>query len=197
MRKQLSYEIAISGISTALAVSCIVLSFYLPVMTLTFYALSGIVLMLPLIVESLRGVILTFLASAILGFLFTNYIAILPFIFIFGSGTIVMYICEKYFNKKLYFSIPVKIVFINLALFGIYSLMGFEQIAGVLARIGINAMYIWIALIATTIYLAYDFLLQKILHYLKRRMSKLLKNRINNDKNIGNGDPDDNDPFDN
>lgn len=175
MKKVLSYEIALAGIGTALAVICIVLSYYLPVMTLSFYALSGIFLMLPLIQKKLRSGILAFVASGILGFVFTNYIAILPYLFIFGSGVIIMYVCLVYLKKYWYISIPIKIVFVNLGLFGMYKLMGFDNFIYVFDWIGISPTYIWIALIATPIYLAYDYLLQRIFLYLANRFNKRFK----------------------
>lgn len=177
-----SFEITLSGVSAALTIICIVLSYYLPVMTLTFHALSGIMLMLPLVIKSGRGAILTYIASIILGFLFTNILAILPFAFIFGSGTLVMYFCSKYLNKKWFFIIPVKIIFINLGLFGIYKLIGFGAFAAAFNRIGINPNYFWAALIATPVYIIYDYLLQNLFKYIRQRMRKIFKNQIPQDK---------------
>lgn len=175
IKKDLSHEIALSGMGTALTVICIVLSYYIPVMTLTLYALSGITLMLPLIKNKLRSGLLCYVASGILGLLFTNYFAILPFALLFGSGSLVMYVCLKYLPKKWFLSIPIKIVFANLGLFGIYKLMGLESITGIFEWVGISPKYIWIALIFTPLYIAYDYLLQRVFRYLRARFNKRLK----------------------
>lgn len=177
-----SFEITLSGVSTALTVICLVISRYLSVMQLSFYALSGIMLMLPLVVKSERGAILTYVASTILGLLFTDIFNILPFIAIFGLGTLVMYFCSKYLNKKWFLSLPIKIVFINIGLFIIYQFLGFTAFYQALERLGIKENYFWIVFPATFIYLLYDYLLQNIFKYIKSRMRKIFKKYIPQDK---------------
>lgn len=175
IKKDFSYDVALAGIGTALTVICIVLSYYVPVMTLTVYALSGITLMLPLLRDKLRSGLLTYFASGALGLLFTNYIAVLPFALLFGSGTLMMYICLKYLPKKWYISIPLKVVLANLGLFCVYKVMGLEQVIGILEWVGISPRYIWIALIFTPLYLAYDYLMQRVFRYLRARFNKHFK----------------------
>ncbi len=175
VKKDISYEIALAGIGTALTVICIVLSYYIPVMTLTLYALSGISLMLPLLKNRMRGGLLCYAASGALGLLLTNYIAIIPFVFLFGSGILIMYACIRYLPKKWFLSIPIKIVTANLGLFGIYKIIGLESVIGIFEWTGISPKYIWIALIFTPLYIAYDYLMQRVFRYFSARFNKRFK----------------------
>lgn len=123
MKKITSKEIALSGIAAAFAVIAVVLSYYVSVLTLAFYALASVALMLPLLAESGRGCVLAYLASAGLSFLFVGYIHVLPYLMMFGPYTILFYYLRKYL-KKPYFCIPIKVAFADLSFLAVFYATG-------------------------------------------------------------------------
>jgi len=123
MKRITSKEIALSGISAAFAVIAVVLSYYVTVLTLVFYAFASVALMLPLLAESGRGSVLAYAASVGLGFLFVGYIAVMPYVIMFGPYTILFYYLRKYL-KKVYFCLPIKVAFANLSFLATFYAIG-------------------------------------------------------------------------
>ena len=123
MKRITSKEIALSGISAAFAVIAVVLSYYVTVMTVAFYALASVALMLPLLGDSGRGTILAYVASVGLGFLFVGYIAVMPYVIMFGPYVILFYYLRKYL-KKIYFCLPIKVAFADLSFLATFYAVG-------------------------------------------------------------------------
>ena len=124
MKKRItSKEIALSGIAAAFAVIAVVLSYYVTVLTLAFYALASVALTLPLLADSGRGCVLAYAASVGLSFLFVGYIFVMPYVIMFGPYTILFYFLRKYL-KKIYFCLPIKVAFANLSFLATYHAVG-------------------------------------------------------------------------
>ncbi len=172
-RKRLSFELSLAGISAALAIIFLVLAYYTRLAALACYALAGFSLCLPLYVESLRSTALAYVVSALLGFLFTNYIFAMPFILIFGPHIVLSAVCGKYLRKKWYFTIPIKIVFINIVLFAVFKICGLDSVFDLMAKVGISAKYLWVALIGTPLFIGYDYLIQGVYSFFGRRLYRV------------------------
>lgn len=171
-RRRATFELTLAGVSTALAVIFLVIAYYVNLAVLACYALAGISLCLPLYVDSLRSCALSYVATSLLGFLFSNYLFMMPFILIFGLHIIVFALCKKFLKNKWYFAIPIKVVFVNLALFGVFSICGLDSIFRFMESVGIEGKYLYLALIGTPLFIAYDFLFQGVYSFFGRRLDK-------------------------
>ena len=123
MKRITAREIALSGIAAAFAVIAVVLSRFVAVMTLTFLALSSVALTLPLMRDSVRGAVFAYLATVGLGFLFVQYIGVMPFVIIFGPYPILNYYLRKYLKKR-WIILPIEIAFANLSFLACYYAIG-------------------------------------------------------------------------
>lgn len=86
MRKITSHEIALSALACALATIFLTIGVYSEVLLFTGYLLSSVALMLPLAKQSMRGYILSYIATCLLALLFNlgRFFDVLPFIVFFG-----------------------------------------------------------------------------------------------------------------
>ena len=177
MKKITGKEIALSGITTALTVIAVVLSHFVGVLTLTFLALSSVTLTLPMMADSLRGSILAYVAAAGLCFLFVGYVAVMPFILIFGLYPILDYILRKYLKKRL-FVLPIEILFVILAFVATAYAIGLTladfPIVDSLPAWG-KCLVIAAGLIAVTV--VFHFAFTMLYDALKRRLSGVLKRK--------------------
>ena len=175
MKRITSKEIALSGIAAALAVIAVVLSYYVTVLTLAFYALSSVALTLPLLADSGRGSILAFAASVGLAFLFVGYIHVMPYILLFGPYTILFYYLRKYL-KKIYFCLPIKVVYVNLAFLATYHAVGLTladfPIMDSLPNWG---KYVLIYVVLTAAFVVFDFAFASLFDTLSERFGGRLR----------------------
>lgn len=173
-RKKIAFEVSIAGITTAFIVIALLGANYSPVAKLSFFALAGVALMLPLIAGSFWGSVMAYLAGGALSLIFSP-VNVVPFAFIFGLQVIVMYLCKKYLKNKWYICIPIKLVLFNIALFGVFKLYGLDSIINVFERFNLEFKYVYAALIASPLYIVYDYALQYVYRWLGRRLVKIVK----------------------
>ena len=171
-RRRATFELTLAGVSTALAVIFLVIAYYVNLAVLACYALAGISLCLPLYVDSLRSLVLAYVATSLLGFLFSNYLFMMPFILIFGLHIIVFALCKKFLKNKWYFAIPIKVVFVNIALYGVFAICGLDSIFQLMESVGVEGKYLYLALIGTPLFIAYDFLFQGVYSFFGRRLDR-------------------------
>lgn len=173
-RKRLTFELALSGIATALSLVCTVLYYYSPFAKISFLALAAVALLLPLTAGHVRGAALSYVATSGLAIAIVGPVAALPFIFIFGWQPVVLGVCDRYLKKKWYISLPIKAVLFNAGLFGTYTLYGLgDSVNNALERIGWAPAYWLIAILATVLFLAYDYLMWWVYRWLSRRLDKV------------------------
>ena len=165
-----SYVIALSGISTALAVAFVMLAVYIEPMTISFYVMSAVSMMLPLTKGSYKGSLLACVATIILTVSIAT-IKALPFAIFFGPYTIVSVLLSK--KLKWYFALPIKICWFNLVLYILYLVTGLLVID--FDALGFTLEYWAIALIGTVIFIAYDFLMQYVFRVLTYVVEKRIK----------------------
>ena len=177
MKKIAAKEVALSGVTAALAVIAVVLSYYIAPATLAFYAIASVCLSLPLIAGSGRGSILAYVASAALSFLFVGYVHFLPYVLMFGPYPILFYYLRKYL-KKTYFCLPIKIVFANGSFFACFFLTSLTlEDFPILDALPTYAKYLVLALGLTLAFVVFDFGFTALFQTLEARFGKLLAPR--------------------
>lgn len=177
MEKISGKEIALSGITAAFAVITVVLSHFVSVLTLTFLALSSVVLTLPMMVDSLRGSVFAYVAAAGLSFLFVGYVAAMPFILIFGLYPILDHILWKYLKKRV-FVLPIEVLFANLSFLATFYAIGLTlgdfPIVDTLPDWG---KYLVIYVGVTVAFVIFHFAFTLLYDLLKKRLAPVLKKK--------------------
>ena len=163
--------------TAALAIIAVVLSHFVGVMTLTFLAVSSVVLTLPMMGGSFRGAVLAYVAAAGLSFLFVGYIAVMPFVIIFGPYPLLGYLLRKYLKKRL-FVLPIEIVFANGAFLACYFAIGLTladfPLVDTLPAAGKWAV---ILVLLTAVFVVFHFAFTTLYDLLEKRLSRVFKNR--------------------
>lgn len=172
--KKVAFEISIAGITTAFIVIALLGANYSPVAKLSFFAIAGVSLTLPLIAGSFWGTVMAYLAGGALSLIFSP-VNVVPFAFIFGLQVIVMHLCKRFLKNKWYICIPIKLILFNVALFGVFKLYGFDSIIHAFERFGWEFKYVYAALICSPLYVLYDYAVQYVYRWLGRRLIKLVK----------------------
>ena len=175
MKRITSKEIALSGISAAFAVIAVVLSYYVSLMTLVFYALASVALLLPILGESGRGAILAYAASVGLGFLFVGYIAVMPYVIMFGPYTMLFYYLRKYLKKEL-FCLPIKVLFANLSFLATFYAVGLTLADfPILDRFPVWGRYVAIYVVLTVAFIVFDLAFGRLYDLLSSRFGGKLR----------------------
>ncbi len=163
-----SYVIALSGISCALALICVVGSIFVEFMNLTFAVLAAIFVSMPLTQKSWVGGMLSYISTSIFAFLIGNINA-LPFILFFGAYAIIQWSIEE----KLYPLLKNKIVKYSVgyilklgyfeAVMAIYWFL-FNALIPSFVLFGktIKLTYLIIALAGIPIFLLYDLMMHLV-----------------------------------
>ena len=163
-----SHIIALSGISCAMALICVVGSIYVEFMTLTFAVLAAVFVQMPLTQKYWVGGILSYVATSILAFVIGN-INSLPFILFFGAYAIIQWgLEEKLYplikNKILRYTTgyAIKIIYFE-AIIAIFWFL-FNALIPVLTIFGkeIKLTYLIISLATIPVFLLYDLLMHLV-----------------------------------
>jgi len=174
MKKITAKEIALSGITAAFAVIAVVLSRFVSVMTVSFLALSSVVLTLPLMRDSVRGTVFAYLATVGLGFLFVGYISVMPFVIIFGPYPVLNYYLRKYLKKRV-FILPIEIAYANLSFLACYYAIGLKlsdfPIVDTLPNWG---KYLLIYGVLTLVFILFHFAFCALYDLLRARLSRVI-----------------------
>lgn len=174
-RKRRTFTLTISALAAALALGFLTLAAYSPFGNISLLALSAVALLLPLTIGQGYGCLLAYIAAGGLGVLCVgNPLGVLPFVLLFGLQPVIMALAEKWKNKW-YISLPVKALHFNLALWGISALYGFGNTVNALfAQLNSEPIYWVIAVVGTLLWLCYDYMMQMLLRWLKRRLHKVV-----------------------
>ena len=170
-RKSLTLEIALSGISAALALICTVLYYYLPVAKLSCLVLSAVALTLPLCVNKVRGCALAYVAAGGLSLLILSPVAVVPYALLFGWQPVVMGFCKRYLPRKPYLTIPLKVLLFNAGMYGVFALYGLgDTLDNILSRFALSPAYWVIALVGSVLWVGYDYLMQWVWRWIAKRL---------------------------
>ena len=175
MRKITGKEIALSGITAAFAVVAVVLSRYVDILSLTFLAISSVVLTLPLMTDSLRGTILAYVAAAGLSFPLAGYVNVMPFILMFGPYPILDYILWKYLKKRI-FVLPIEVAFADLSFLATFYAIDitFKDFP-IIDSLAPWKKYLVVYVGLSVIFVLFHFAFTALYAVLKKRLAPILK----------------------
>lgn len=172
-QKRLAFELTLSAVSVAFVLVFLVGAQFSPVMKLTFFALAGISLLLPCIAESFWGLLMSFIAGGSLAIIFSP-VNVVPFAMFFGLQVILMYVSKRWLKNKWFVCIPLKVIVLEVGIFGIFKLYGISYIENVFTRFGWTYSYWMVLLITIPIVIAYDYLMQYGLKFLSLRLNGIV-----------------------
>lgn len=173
-RQRVIYEVALGGVSAAIATLLVSLSVVVKYGTIGFFVAACVAIMIPLSQKYYFASVASYIASSLISFAITgDFFAVSGYVVYFAPMAILSGILiEK--RVKWYISLPVKAVYINLALAFLYYVAGNIMISADL--IG-EIPYYAIAIVGTVVLLAVDVLLYYVYLYVKKRTEKVLRKR--------------------
>ncbi|MBR2481109.1 MAG: hypothetical protein IKB56_07395 [Clostridia bacterium] len=179
MKRFSSKKIALAGISSAIALIAVILSFYLPNLSMSFNLLATVGIMLPLTQKYYREAILSYVAVCALGGIFAN-IHILPFVLVGGFYTIVTIVMDDHKEKvKWYISYPIKVVYACFVFFVLYYLTDIFFVNFSALNISTDnkaLLYVILNLIFVAVFIIYDALLLWGYHWAIPQVERITKN---------------------
>lgn len=177
MKKITAREVALSGITAGLAVGAVVLSYFVGVLTLTFLALASVILTLPMMADSLRGSVFAYVAASALSFLFVGYVAVMPFVLMFGLYPIVDHLLRKYLKKRV-IVLPLEIVFANLSFVATYFAIGLTvNDFPIVDKLPDWGKFLVLFVLLTAVFIIFHFAFTALYDLLERRLSPVLKKK--------------------
>lgn len=173
-RKEAIYQLALAGISAAIALLFVGLSVLVRFSTVAFYIAAGGALMVPLTKKYYLSSIFAYVVSGALGFLIAGDIyTVIGYIAYFGPMAIITgTLCNL--NCKWYIAYPIKIIYMNGALALLY--FGLKTII-IDSSIADKIPYVVIALVGTIILLVIDIIVQMLYKKLVPLMQKFLREK--------------------
>ncbi len=176
-----SHIIALSGISCAMALICVVGSIYVEFMTLSFAVLAAVCIQMPLTQKYWLGGILSYVATSIIAFLIGNINA-LPFILFFGAYTIIQWTVEQKLYKlikskilKYTIGYAIKIAYFEIIIAIFWFLFNAIIPTFVLFGKTIKLTYLIISLAGIPLFLIYDLLMHLIFKNFTYIINKIIK----------------------
>lgn len=179
MKRFSSKKIALAGISSAIALIAVILSFYIPNLSLSFNLLASVGIMLPLTQKYYREAILAYVAVCALGGIFAN-IHILPFVLVGGAYTIATVAMDNHKDKvKWYISYPIKVVYACFVFFVLYYLTDIFFVNFSAFNISTEnkaLLYFLLNLIFVAVFIIYDALLLWGYHWSVPYVERITRN---------------------
>lgn len=163
-----SFELALSAISCAIAVICLLLGFFSDFLLASGYLFGIIALMLPLSKQFYKGAFLAYAGTVILALIMgaaVRFWDLVPFIMFFGLHPLINSLQIK-FNINKWLAYIIKAVWFDFTLWVSYILVFNGIVGGAQADLAIfqfiNENILWIIFIGGTImFFAYDYLIFK------------------------------------
>lgn len=175
MRKITSHEIALSGLSCAIATALLTIGIYSEILLLSAYLVASIALMLPLSKQSWWGFSLAYLGTCILTFIFTSwkFFDLLPFIMFFGLHPLINELQLKIkINRWVAFAI--KAAWFDGAMYLIWRFI-FEMTTTITF---LDKYMIWVILIGgTAFFLLYDYVAFKWRGIVNKLVARITGNK--------------------
>ena len=179
MKKLTGKDVALSGISAALAIIFVIGAIYISFATLPLYILGALAISLPLIKKNIISAILSYVVASLVAF-FVGNIRMLPFIMFYGLYAIIEWLLDFYLyekidmNKwiKIAINVVIKIGYFALVFWGLYALMNLT-----LADFSVLDIEWTMPLLVFTclvLFALYDLLYREVF----KLMQKLLEKRI-------------------
>lgn len=179
-RSEIIYEVALGGIASAMALLLVWLSVVVPYGTIALYVFASIALLVPLTQKYYIATISAYIVSSLLAFAIVGDILLISgYVVYFAPMSIISGIMlEK--KVKSYITIPVKVVYIGLAIAFLYYVAGSIVVSDKL----FDKVPFWaVEIVGMVALLAIDFLMGYVYQSIKNKVSKVLRKRANNDEN--------------
>lgn len=179
-RSEIIYEVALGGIASAMALLLVWLSVVVPYGTIALYICASIALIVPLTQRYYFATISAYIISSLLAFAIVGDILLISgFVVYFAPMTIISGVmAEK--KVKWFVLIPVKVVYIGLALAFLYYVAGTIMISEKV----ISDVPFWaVELVGIVVLLALDYLMGYVYGGIKRKVSAVIRKRVNKDDN--------------
>lgn len=176
-RQEAIYQLALAGISSAVALLFVWLSVIVRFSTIAFYVAASIAIMVPLTKRYYLAGFFAYGVSAALGFVIAGDIyTVAGYVAYFGPMALITGImCNR--NVKWYIALPVKIVYMNGALALLYFVCHTIMIdASIMDKID----YWVIAIVGTVALVLIDYVLQFVYRRLIPVVEKVLRGREKN-----------------
>lgn len=116
---------------------------------------------------------MSFIAGGALAIIFSP-VNVVPFAMFFGLQVILMYVSKRWLKNKWFICIPLKVVVLEVGIFGIFKLYGISYIENVFNNFGWNYSYWYVLLITIPFVIAYDYFMQYGLKFLSRRLNGIV-----------------------
>lgn len=190
-RSEIIYEVALGGISSAMALLLVWLSVIVPYGTIGFYVAACCALLVPLTQKYYIATISAYIVSSLLAFAIVGDILLISgYVVYFAPMSIISGVMlEK--KVKPYISYPVKVVYIGLALAFLYYVAGTIMISKDI----IGEVPFWaVELVGIVALLLVDFLMGYVYKAIGKKVSKVLRKRQKQQGESEEDDTDDN-PF--
>lgn len=162
-----SKNITFCALFGALQIVFLLCAKYLEVITVTFYVLTSLALMMPFTQKMYKEGVLTYVAISILSVFLVGIPECFIYIFISGGYTL-LFVLLRTKNVKIYFSLPIKIIFANLVLIFFYFLFSsFIHLDLSKLNAGLNNIEFYhYAILVTILVILYDFVISFCYRYL-------------------------------
>ena len=163
-----SSELALSAISCAVAVICLLLGFWSDFLLATGYLMGIIALMVPLSKQFFKGEILAYIGTVILTFILgaaARFWDLVPFIMFFGLHPLINALQIR-FKVNRWLALAVKAIWFDFTLWVAYilifnSVIGGAQADGKLFKFINDYALVFIFVGGSIIFIAYDYLIFK------------------------------------
>lgn len=176
-KRDLGRRTAFAGIGAAISLVFVICAYFIPNLSLSFYVLSSVGIMLPLSLKYYREAILSSVAVSVAGFFICN-LKILPFVV--ASGFYVVFSVfwkEKNYNRWLGYAI--KFFYAGLVFFVLYKAtslitVDFSSLPKI-AALSAPALYAILNILFSLAFILYDILLEQGYIYLTKFVVKKIK----------------------
>lgn len=177
MKKLTGKDVALSGISAALAIVFVIGAIYISFATLPCYILGALAISLPLIKRNIISSLLSYIVASLVAF-FVGNIRMLPFIMFYGLYAILQWVLDFYLyekmdiNKwiKIALDIVIKIGYFALVFWGLYALMNLTLAD--FSVLNIEWTMPLLILASFIAFVLYDLLYREVFKLIKRLLEK-------------------------
>lgn len=175
-----SFQIALAGISCALAVAALVIGYYSQFIIASMFVVAEVALMIPLSKQFIAVDLLAYLATVILGLFVSGFLGqpwlFVPFIMFFGLHPVVNCLQLKYSVNR-WLALIVKIIWFDAMLFVWFYALG--RVMGLDDNEFIQRIYpyLWIIILVggSLLLWVYDYIMFKVQIWINRLVYKIKK----------------------
>ena len=179
MKKLTGKDVALSGVSAALAILFVIGAIYISFATIPLNILAALSISLPLIKKNVISSLLSYIVAALVAF-FVGNIKMLPFVMFYGLYAILQWVLDFYLYEKLDINkwikisldIVIKLIYFALVFWGLYVFM--KLTLADFSVLNIEWTMPWLVCACLILFILYDILYREVF----KLACKLLEKRI-------------------